>query len=102
MAPRAAPLVEGLAAGADLVITGRIADPALALAPLIHEFGWGDADWSRLGAGTLVEIRPGAGPTFYVAFTRECVPKIDLENGRVVVILPEETESPKEGEAEAK
>jgi 16S rRNA processing protein RimM len=53
------------------------------------------------GAGTLVEIRPGAGPTFYVAFTRECVPKIDLENGRVVVILPEETESPKEGEAEA-
>lgn len=50
----AAPLVDGLAEGADLVITGRIADPALALAPLIHEFGWGDADWSRLGAGTLV------------------------------------------------
>lgn len=53
------------------------------------------------GAGTLVEIRPDAGPTFYVAFTRECVPEIDLEGGRVVVVLPEETESPREGEADA-
>jgi hypothetical protein len=50
----AQPLVEALAAGADVVITGRAADPALVLAPLIHEFGWAMDDWQRLGQGTLV------------------------------------------------
>lgn len=49
----AQPLVEALAAGADVVITGRAADPALVLAPLIHEFGWAMDDWHRLGQGTL-------------------------------------------------
>ncbi len=50
----AQPLVDALAQGADVVITGRVADPALVLAPLIHEFGWAMDDWDRLGQGTLV------------------------------------------------
>jgi hypothetical protein len=50
----AQPLVDALAQGADVVITGRAADPALVLAPLIHEFGWAMDDWQRLGQGTLV------------------------------------------------
>ncbi|AMP16289.1 acyclic terpene utilization AtuA family protein [Collimonas pratensis] len=50
----AAPLVEALAQGADVIITGRVADPSLFLAPLIHEFGWAMDDWQRLGQGTLV------------------------------------------------
>lgn len=50
----AQPLVDALAQGADVVITGRAADPALVLAPLIHEFGWAMDDWHRLGQGTLV------------------------------------------------
>ncbi|MCX6050154.1 MAG: DUF1446 domain-containing protein [Chloroflexi bacterium] len=49
-----APIVAALAAGAELVITGRVADPALFLAPLIHEFGWAMDDWDRLGQGTVV------------------------------------------------
>lgn len=49
-----APIVEALDAGADVVITGRAADPALFLAPLVHAFGWRHDDWSRLGAGTVV------------------------------------------------
>jgi hypothetical protein len=48
------PIIEALAAGADVVLTGRVADPALFLAPLIHEFGWGLDDWDLLGKGTLV------------------------------------------------
>jgi len=47
-------LADALAQGADVVITGRAADPALVLAPLIHEFGWAMDDWHRLGQGTLV------------------------------------------------
>lgn len=50
----AQPIVEALAAGADVVIAGRIADPALFLAPLVHEFGWSMDDWTKLGRGTAV------------------------------------------------
>ncbi|MEM9627083.1 MAG: acyclic terpene utilization AtuA family protein [Pseudomonadota bacterium] len=41
-------------AEADVVITGRVADPSLFLAPLCHAFGWLPDDWATLGAGTLV------------------------------------------------
>ena len=47
-------LVQALAGGAHIVIAGRVADPALFLAPLIHEFGWAMDDWDKLGKGTLV------------------------------------------------
>jgi hypothetical protein len=50
----AQPLVDALSQGADVVITGRAADPSLVLAPLVHEFGWAMDDWQRLGQGTLV------------------------------------------------
>jgi len=50
----AEPLVEALAHGAQIIVTGRVADPALFLAPLIHEFGWSLTDWDRLGQGILV------------------------------------------------
>lgn len=50
----AQPIVDALNAGADVVITGRVADPALVLGPLIHEFGWAADDWKLLGQGTLV------------------------------------------------
>jgi hypothetical protein len=50
----AGPIVEALAAGADVVTTGRAADPAMFLAPQIHEFGWPMEDWTRLGRGTVV------------------------------------------------
>jgi len=50
----AGPIVEALAAGADIVITGRVSDPALFLAPLMHEFGWAPDDWDRLGKGTVI------------------------------------------------
>jgi hypothetical protein len=47
-------IVEALARGADVIITGRAADPAMFLAPLVHEFGWSMEDWTRLGRGTVV------------------------------------------------
>jgi hypothetical protein len=47
------PLAEALATGADVVIAGRSTDTALALAPMVHEFGWGPEDWDKLAAGTI-------------------------------------------------
>ncbi|MEX3009603.1 acyclic terpene utilization AtuA family protein [Hoeflea sp. TYP-13] len=47
------PIAKALAEGADIVLTGRATDSALALGPLIHEFGWGAADYDRLAAGSL-------------------------------------------------
>lgn len=50
----AAPIVDALAAGADVVVTGRVADASLFLAPLLHEFGWAADDWDLLAAGVTV------------------------------------------------
>lgn len=48
----ARPIAEALALGVDVVLVGRSTDAALALGPLIHEFGWGAQDWDLLAAGT--------------------------------------------------
>lgn len=47
-------VLPALDAGADVVVTGRLADPSLYLAPLMHEFGWAGDDWEMLGRGTAV------------------------------------------------
>jgi hypothetical protein len=49
----AAPIVEALQAGAHIVITGRVADPCLYLAPLIAHYRWAWDDWDRLAAGIV-------------------------------------------------
>jgi len=49
----AAPLVEALNRGADVVIGGRLTDTGLTLAPLIHEFGWSLDDFDRIASGTI-------------------------------------------------
>jgi hypothetical protein len=50
----ARPIADALAQGADVVITGRVADASLFLGPLAHEHGWAWDDWDRLAAGILV------------------------------------------------
>jgi hypothetical protein len=49
----AAPIVEALQHGADIVITGRVADPCLYLAPLIAHYGWAWDDWDKLASGIV-------------------------------------------------
>ncbi|WP_192085454.1 acyclic terpene utilization AtuA family protein [Algoriphagus sp. Y33] len=50
----ALPIVEALRSGADIIVTGRVADPSLFLAPMIYEFGWSMDDFRKLGKGTLI------------------------------------------------
>ena len=47
-------ILDSLRERVDVILTGRVADPALFLAPLIHEFGWALNDWKMLGQGTVV------------------------------------------------
>ncbi len=47
------PVVEALKQGADIIITGRVTDTGLTLAPMIYEFGWEFEDYDRMAAGTI-------------------------------------------------
>jgi len=58
----ALPIKAAFDAGADIVITGRCADSALALGILMHEFGWGETDYDHLAAGSLVGHVLECGP----------------------------------------
>ena len=48
------PILDALRGDGDVIITGRVADPSLFLAPMVHEFGWALDDWNRLGQGIAV------------------------------------------------
>lgn len=50
----AAPIAEALALGADIVITGRVGDPALFVGPMMHSFGWDPADADLMGRATVI------------------------------------------------
>ncbi len=47
-------VIEALKQGADIIVTGRIADPALVLAPVMYEYGWRHEDCEKVGTGIMI------------------------------------------------
>lgn len=47
-------ILEALQANAQIIITGRVADPSLFLAPMVHEFGWKTDNYDLMGKGTVI------------------------------------------------
>jgi hypothetical protein len=77
----AQPIAQALERGAEIVITGRVADAALFLGPLLYEFQWDTADWDRLAqgvvAGHLLECSgQGAGGNFGAAGVWQRIPDL--------------------------
>jgi len=73
-------LLPALASGADVVVTGRVADPSLFLAPMIHRYGWALDDVDRLARGTsighLLECAAQVSGGYYADPGRKDVPGI--------------------------
>jgi len=46
-------IVRALGYGTPIVVTGRVGDPSLFLAPIMHHYGWAYDDWARLGLGSI-------------------------------------------------
>jgi hypothetical protein len=68
------PIAQALAAGAQVVVTGRTTDAALAVGPLMHELGWSWTDWERLAAATVAGhvLECGAQATGNLTDRRRC------------------------------
>lgn len=47
-------ILPAIESGAQIILTGRVADPSLFLAPMIHEFGWNLEDFEKMGQGTVI------------------------------------------------
>ena len=95
-------IVKALDEGADIVITGRVVDSALALGPLMHEYNWKNSDYDLLSAGSLAGhiIECGAQCTGgnytdwreVKGFENIGFPFVDVfSNGDFIVSKPKET-----------
>ena len=97
-------IADALATGADIVLVGRTTDSALALGPLIHEYGWSEDDWDRLAAGTicghLLECGGQVSGTYFADPGFKDVPDLARagfpiaeveEDGSMIITKPENT-----------
>jgi hypothetical protein len=95
-------LLPALAQEVDVIITGRVADPSLFLAPMVQTFGWQLDDWQRLGAGTVVGhllecaaqvtggyfADPGVKPVADLAYVGFPLAEVSPDGSSVITKLP--------------
>ena len=93
----AQPVVDALEAGADLVLTGRVADPSLHVACMRHRFGWGESEWPILGAGTavahLLECGPQVTGGYFADPGLKEVPALDNIGSPIAEVFPDDRRS---------
>jgi hypothetical protein len=86
----AQPIAEALARGADIVITGRVADASLVVGPSMHEFGWDWQDWDRLAAATVAGHLIECGAQMTGGLWMNASAEIDFANiGYPIAIIDE-------------
>ncbi len=73
-------IVQALEAGAQIVLTGRVADAALVVGPAVYEFGWAWDDWTRLGAATVAGHLIECGAQVTGGMYSDWTPEMDLSN----------------------
>ncbi len=85
------PVVEALATGARIVVTGRCTDTGITLAPMIHAFGWAPDDWDRLAAGIVAGhiVECGAQSTGGNFTDWRRVPKFETIGYPVIEVSPD-------------
>lgn len=95
-------LCDALQQEAQIVITGRVADASLVVAPLIHEFGWSGESWNQLAAGTVAGHLIECGAQVCGGMYSDWTPDISLGDigypiaevagdGSMVITKPEKT-----------
>lgn len=89
----AMPIARALAAGADIVVTGRCVDSAVTLGACIHAFGWGGEDWDRFARGSLaghiLECGPHATGGNFTDW--QTVPRLDAVGYPIAIVEPDGT-----------
>ncbi|WP_066739178.1 acyclic terpene utilization AtuA family protein [Cupriavidus sp. D384] len=87
------PIAEALKAGAQIVVTGRVADPALTLGPAIAHFGWQEDDWDKLAgasiAGHLLECGSQVTGGYFCDPGMKDVPGMDKLGFPIAEIFPD-------------
>ena len=95
-------IVQALVGGARIVVTGRVADASLTVAPAVHEFGWALDNWPRLAAATVAGHLIECGAQMTGGMFADWVPEMDLahvgypiaelgEDGSLIVTKPPQT-----------
>ena len=96
-------MLPALTQDVQVVITGRVADPSLFLAPMVHTFGWSLDDLDHLGAGTLVGhllecaaqvsggyfADPGLKPVPNLAYVGFPLAEVSADGQAVITKLPD-------------
>ncbi len=85
------PVVDALATGARIVVTGRCTDTGITLAPMIHAFGWAPDDWDRLACGIVAGhiVECGAQSTGGNVTDWRRIPRFESIGYPIVEVLPD-------------
>src|SRR3954452_391909 len=78
----AQPVADALSAGADIVVTGRVADPSLTVGPCLAHFGWSQTDWDRIAGATVAGHLIECGTQVTGGISTDWM-KLDLSKGDI-------------------